>query len=297
MTDEAVQWQPLNIRDTAAAADYRALAEGVPEWLEGSIWRWAMDRAAEDYHGVYYKAERVLRISLPKQGTHSNPFADYWASASHDARLTLVDFFLRNLQEHYDDAHLPGSEAVDVEQIEAIAYRLEHILTEGGSVWGVQYSPFWGLAKRVNDTTQALVDLASSPSTDAARRVTSAWSACYRHKPDYDKAYRDAVLAVEAIALPIVLPKASRGTLGTVVAHIRDTVDQWSVGELNADEQASGETLLAMLRSLWHNQERHAQPDGSIRDVTQSEAEAALPIAVMLVHWFSSGLIRRTRHR
>ncbi len=50
-----------------------------------------------------------------------------------------------------------------------------------------------------------------------------------------------------------------------------------------------------MLRTLWHNQERHAQPDGSVVDVPRAEAEAAVSLAVVLVHWFASGAVRRVR--
>jgi hypothetical protein len=101
------------------------------------------------------------------------------------------------------------------------------------------------------------------------------------------------VLAVEAIVLPVAIPNNKRGTLGTAVAHIADTVDRWTVGGLDADQQASGATMLAMLRTVWHNQERHARADGTIRDVSQTEAETAVLLAVTLVHWFGSGLVKR----
>lgn len=135
-------------------------------------------------------------------------------------------------------------------------------LQEGGSVWRLAIEPYGSLVRRANETTQALVDLASSPATDAARKIASAWSACYRQPPDYDRAYRDAVLAVEAVALMLVVPNNTRGTLGTVVSHITDTVEQWTVAGLDAPQQASGITLLAMLRTLWHSQQRHARVTG-----------------------------------
>jgi hypothetical protein len=49
--------------------------------------------------------------------------------------------------------------------------------------------------------------------------------------------------------------------------------------------------LVSMLQLLWHNQERHAQPDGTIVDVTQDEAETAVTLATTLVHWLTSGLV------
>lgn len=107
--------------------------------------------------------------------------------------------------------------------------------------------------------------------------------------PDYDRAYRDAVLAVEAVVLPVAIPNNKRGSLGSAVAHIADTVDRWTVGGLDADQQASGVTMLAMLRTVWHSQERHAQADGTIREVSKTEAEAAVSLSVTIVHGSAQG--------
>ena len=77
------------------------------------------------------------------------------------------------------------------------------MLIDGGSLWTTTFEPHWGLVRRVNETTQAHVDLASSAGTDAARKIAAAWNACYRHDPNYDLAYRDAVLTVEAVTIPV----------------------------------------------------------------------------------------------
>ncbi len=286
-------WRPLNIRDTPAAPEYEALAEGIPAWLERSLWRWAMDRAVRT-PDLHYKAERLLKIKMPEQQAHKSIFDIYWVSVGDAERLALIDFFLRDLQDVFEEAKRDARNRELLRDFVAPVSRLSAILVEGGSIWTTAFEPFWGLIRRVNETTQALVDLASSPATDAARKIASAWNACYRHDPDYDRAYRDAVLAVEAIGLPVVVPYNQRGTLGSVVSHIADTHERWTVGGLDADQQASGATLLAMLRTLWHNQQRHAQPDGTILDVSQSEAECAVALAVILVQWFGSGLAKRS---
>lgn len=294
MTEEdARPWQPLFVRDTPEALAYQGLVEGIPAHLERSLWRWAMDRGVRDA-GLRYKAERLLRISVPEDGQNRNPFAAYWDSVGEADRLALIDFFLRDLQDAFDNDKRAGmpTESFTVHVVSAI--RLDQMLTEGGSVWKTTFDPFWGLTRRVNETTQALVDLASSPATDAARKIAAAWSACYRHEPDYDGAYRNAVLAVEAVALPVIVPNDKRGTLGNVVGHLNDAYPRWTVGGLDDERQASGATLLTMLRTLWHNQQRHAQPDGTVRDVGRTEAETAVALAVTLVHWFASGLVKRT---
>lgn len=287
--EDALEWQPLGIRDTPAVEQFSALTEGLPLWLERSIWRWAMDRAVR-VPNLHYKAERMLRVQIP-QTQHS--FDSYWASSNDGQRLALVDFFLRDLQDAYENDRRAGHHMDDVREHLRAAVLLKRLFAEGGSAWTTMLEPFWGLTRRQNEATSALVEQASSPATDAARKISAAWSACYRHQPDYDGAYRDAVLAVEAVALPAVVPNDAVGTLGKVVSHLSNTHERWTVGGLDATQQGSGATLLAMLRTLWHNQERHARPDGTIVDVSQEEAEAAVALAVTVVQLFASGLVQR----
>jgi len=59
------------------------------------------------------------------------------------------------------------------------------------------------------------------------------------------------------------------------------------------ERQASGETLAATIRTLWHGQQRHARSDGTVVDVSLEEAETAVGPAVCLVQWFTSGLVVR----
>lgn len=288
--EERPVWRPLGVRDTPSAHEYDALIEGVPAWLERSLWRWAMDRGVRTPN-LNHTAERWLRVTIPRR-ERENPFATYWDAASEDDRLALLDFFLHDLEKTGTEVYRNGDPET-AGGIVRTAEELDKMLTEGGSVWRVSYEPYWCLQRRVNESAQALVDLVSSPDTDAARKIASAWNALYRQSPDYDRAYRYAVLAVESVAIPKTVRQNKRATLGRVADHIRDTVDRWTVGDLDAEEQTSGETLHAMLRTLWHNQERHAQQDGTIVDVTRDEAEAAVSLAVVLVHWFASGAVRR----
>jgi hypothetical protein len=62
----------------------------------------------------------------------------------------------------------------------------------------------------------------------------------------------------------------------------------------HAAESASGDTLLLMLGTLRQNQERHARRDGTIANVARDETEAAVSLAVTLVHWFTSGLVTKS---
>lgn len=170
---------------------------------------------------------------------------------------------------------------------------LDRILTDGGSLWRFETDPHWCLVRRVSEAAEQQYQQSTSNASDAADRLKTAWTACYRQNPNYDEAYRNAILAVEAVVLPETIPKDTVGTLGKAIRHMRDTASRWSIGGLGTDALSSGEVLLSMLELLWTNQQRHAKGDGTISSVCREEAEAAVGVAVTLVQWFSAGIVTK----
>lgn len=296
-------WRPLFIRESGESSDFDVLHDGIPRWLEGSLWRWLMNQAADGGQPLISRLERRLHIELatnsdrPLGQQHTAPNAlieRHWNATDADGRLTLIDAVLSDMQKRGSAAIDDDDDGLAARLVDA-AQQLHTILTEGGSLWGAHVGPpVWCLVRRVNDATAELVKAVVAPRTDAARKIESAWVACYRRDPDYDSAYRAAVLAVEAVAIPLALPDATKATLGTVIAHVRDSLSRWSVGNLDTPDIASGEALLAMLKTLWQNQERHARGDGTIVDVSRGEAQAAVSLAVTLVHWFVADLVTKS---
>jgi hypothetical protein len=81
----------------------------------------------------------------------------------------LQDVFNETRDQHFTS---PVERRDVLLSIERVALVLEQLLVEGGSVWAVSLTgPHWGLVRRVNETTRALIDRASSPATDAARKI------------------------------------------------------------------------------------------------------------------------------
>ena len=104
--------------------------------------------------------------------------------------------------------------------------RLERLLTDGGAAWRATPDGL-GLERRVDTVAAAAVATAAHTATaagqdPAAEHLRAAWAAAYGVGPDPDRAYDEAVLAVEAVACPLVCPANPRRTLGTVVADLRD---------------------------------------------------------------------------
>ena len=69
-------------------------------------------------------------------------------------------------------------------------------------------------------------------------------------------------------------------------------LDSRTVADLDDKEQASGETLLAMLRTGRQNHQRHVLEGGAAPEpATPEEAEAVLFLAVTIVQWFQRGYV------
>lgn len=69
VTDEnRAVWRRLGVRDAPTAHDYDALVEGVPAWLERSLWRWAMDpgvRISSLHHEAKRRRHRPPSLEIP----------------------------------------------------------------------------------------------------------------------------------------------------------------------------------------------------------------------------------------
>jgi hypothetical protein len=293
MSGSTADWRPLHLResDEVTDDDYPVLVDGVPDWLEASLAGWVESRARDGGASLGLKAERLLRLEWIS-GYGAETLTQLW---DHEPQhqLTVIDFILHDLGEQYESRGEDGAARRRL-QIETVLGSLSTMLTEGGSLWRVTTEPHWGLVRRVTEAGEQQLASVVDSGSDASKRLSAAWKACYGQNPNYDDAYRNAVLAVEAAVLPETIPNDASGTLGKALAHIRQTVSEWSVGGLGDDKLGSGEVLVSMLALLWTNQQRHASASGQIRGVGRAEAQTAVGLAVTLVQWFTSGLVEQT---
>jgi len=289
-------WNPLSARKKNKTANVTAvLVDGVPSWLAQSIYTWllALEKELGDRLENGQVIARMLRqpirtnSNLGTFGLLDYPVGEFWRTAEPDLQLDIIDALLT----------LGGgvliqtpAQSVFGPVREPAAKELEHILSTGGSMWRSNLAEPFGLARRVDEAMEATVTSLSQSGLDAGAAIGTAWMCCYRRNPNYDEAYRHLVLAVEAALLPITIPRDSVGTLGKAINHIKATKEKWSVGGLDN----GGTVLIEALDTIWKNQERHAQPDGSIRGVTAAETEAALYTAVTIVSWRNANLITKT---
>ncbi|WP_204003767.1 hypothetical protein [Virgisporangium aurantiacum] len=173
---------------------------------------------------------------------------------------------------------------------------LEQLLANANSAWRVNAS-WTGLERRIDATvTAAVAEAVRSADAEAAGYLAAAWDAAYGRHPDPDKAYSEAVKAVEAVACALVLPANGNATLGTVRTHLRDASTKWEFALPARDGTAGSVTpVVEMLTAIWEGQRSRHAGTASSRRQTQAEAEAAVHLAATLVQWLTAGVLcRRT---
>jgi nitrous oxide reductase accessory protein NosL len=126
-----------------------------------------------------------------------------------------------------------------------------------------------------------------SGSHSAGTILSEAWHAAFGRNPDAEEAYEKAIKAVEEAGAHVVAPSNKKSTLGTMIRDMKAQVD-WKLDLPTPD----ADVPIKMAEALWVGQESRHGGNG-YRKPTQTEAEAAVLLAVPLVQWFSSGAIAR----
>jgi hypothetical protein len=275
-------WRPLSQR-VAGTLDDEPLIENVPEWLYDQLQTW-LYQALEDDRGPAkvirpgqesYNTQQIkLRLRISTQP---------WLIPAHDpAFIDALDATVRWAD--FPRSPRPGQVLPD---------SLEEILSTANSVWRINIEER-RLERRIDPTvTEAVTTARRNANAEAAEHLQVAWSAAYGPHPDPDKAYDEAVLAVEALACPLVCPKNPRRSLGTVIADLKSQAAQWAlvIGD-SSGQPATPDRFIGMLEILWLGQSRHAGSPNSRRQ-TQAEGEAAVHLAATVVQWLTAGALTR----
>ncbi|MFW3473477.1 hypothetical protein ACN24M_19625 [Streptomyces microflavus] len=268
-------WKPLSVRRGVRAQD--TLAEGIPARLEPALEYWAQgvfgyrDRTGTSEQLIIMTA---LAASSPirTRGRAVEMMHELLATCqgNPDAYLDAIDYLLSTPR---------GG---------ARAGELERALALGGSAWMVG-SDGDALQRRVDATAQASFESARTPSDTASEELRVAWSKAFSREADPSDAWDHAIKAVEAILIPLVVPKQDKPQLGHVVGSLKSQSSRWKFILPGAALGHSVDPLVAMLDSLWPNPDRHAT--GTHREPTLKEAQAAVHLAVSLVQWARSGAL------
>ncbi len=267
-----------------ANPDLEGPHDGVPEWLDNSLWHWIeahlthqSSRTGRSVNvTLIHAVERNARINLGQTD-------DEWELLEELRHKTKQsgDLFLDIIQAILDEADYNYAQNV------ARAAELDKILLKGGSLWSTPYdeeNKTAGLVRRVDPTMQAAADEIVQASDNAAQLLSKAWSAAYGRNPNPSHAYRGAVSAIEAALWTIISPNNNRATLGTMIGELKTRPETWETAIIPKNTNGGVQALTAMLELVWNGQtDRH----GTATPVTPSSeaAEAAVSFAVTVIQW------------
>lgn len=263
------RWQPLSVRrglrQPAKPADVPdVLRYPLRHWLEGAMGY----RARLNVDLVHRVAMRVGVTLLPSV---------YQSAGGQLLDATFAD----------DDVLLDVLDAVLKETAGRAAPGLRELLELGGSTWTVS-ADGTELQQRVPPTYADAAEAAMTPADQASGELREAWAKVYGRDPDPSDAWDHAIKAVEAVIVPIVVPKKAKATLGDVLGELKANPGGFGF-VLNSSSQTVGpvETVEAMLRMIWPNPDRHG--GAATRAPTLAEAETVVQVALTVVQWCRSG--------
>ncbi|MDX2547563.1 hypothetical protein ACOT81_38870 [Streptomyces sp. WI04-05B] len=259
--------------------------------------------AAKAAHAARGQSEDVLKpfmLHLPVVPLPTHPCVAFLAEGTSATILwDLVDELLRRLCTEPD----PAKPAWVVgftkghRQTKKITESLGRLLAESLSVYEIAPDRR-GLRRRVEATLAAAVSgaagAAESAGYSAARQhLEKSRGRLFGLHPDPSGAYDEVVRAVEAVACPLFLPNAQTPTLGTVLAHLRQSSTYEFVVPGKHGAPGSVDAVVAMMAAVWEgHSDRHAGGPGNV-PVSREAAEAALTCASALVTLLSRGAVYR----
>lgn len=179
------------------------------------------------------------------------------------------------------------------------AAELETLLREGYSIWRVSDNGE-SLERRQDETVTAAAHQAAEVAESvgrpaAARHLREAWHKVYGLHPQPSEAFGEAILAVEAIAVPAIVPAQASATLGNVYGQLsrQGHLYELTIHSKETGDKASVEPVTHLIGLLWHGHTDRHEGNVAAIPITQDAAEIAVHAAATLIQWFAMGAVRR----
>lgn len=267
--------------------------EGVPEHMKQSLLDWITPVFYRQWRGgSSIQWNYSFRYDLLQRGERQLRFTSEIVRGADRAYESLSK--LRAFLADNDRAFL---DLVDfllwVEDVDVNVSELSTLLTQAGSTYQVsETSGGPRLERRVEQHLEMVARREMARGGEAAELLEHAWSSTFGINPNPSHGYRTAVRAVEASAIPLVLPNDNSATLGKVIGHLVATRDRWKfVLPERRDAQPSVQTLIDNMGALWTSHYDRHVTQGVPLHIEQVQADAALPLAALLVQWLRSGAL------
>ena len=266
--------------DAEAREEFVALREGIPEGLHPSLLNWSSVAFTEKLPGR--KRVNQTRLEHAERLTNRTILSGIYRTG-----LSELDRALSS----DDELHLDVIDIALGWVGDDAANLLQRFLRESRSTYCVATD---GDGNRVLQHRQPkemseLFDSEANQPGRAAKHLRTAWSKCFGLNPDTKGACIEAVSAIEVAAKPVISPKNSRTTLGTLCRDIESAPDKW---ETDTEARSSVKTVLSMMQMVWNEGHYRHGDESAPLEVSQEAAEMTVQTAVLLVTWFRSGRIR-----
>ena len=258
--------------------------EGVPghlviplmHWLAGTL---RLGSPIEDYDALYRIMNR-LRIPPNPAPDGRNPLwgsITRWIDEDHPRLIAVIDAVM-------------AIQGTDYRQI----HELDRILSAGSSIYTATEN---GIEERVDPVAKQAVVAAIQAQDHASAELAEAWAKAYGRQEDASDAWDHAIKAVEALLVPLVFPNPGTGRIGQAIGQLDQPGSRWGT-RLQFNQTSppknppftSIEVLVGMLRLIWPNPDRHANPNHR-RTPSIEEARAVVQLAVTIVQWVREGQI------
>lgn len=274
-------WQPLSQR--ARNAELDGPYEGIPEHLGHALVNWynfAIGRSGGRTFHESAARELAIRFRLPASiGMAAYKMADaLLAKGMEDDEffLDLLDATLFVLGDN-NSSHI-----------------LQAHLDAGASAWKVA-DDHRSLIRVVTSEMQATYGQATAVVDSAAAELKEAWAKAFGRIGDPSDAWDHAIKAVENVLIPAMMPNNRNATLSNVVGELGgQNGPQWKLVLPGNNQDHDVSHLVAMLRLMWPNHDRHGGT-APMRIPSEQEARAVVTLAATIVQWHREGWIVQKR--
>jgi hypothetical protein len=291
------RWRRLTDRLAGKTEPEPLWAEGVPDYLDVPISDWLYE-VLRTYNVTLPVA---VRLKLPSKILRSHDpnaeLASFDDRTNPMLRLEIIDATLGCVQQALQGTNPGGAVWLLHQTATSYARQLDGILREGDSAFTVSEDGSM-LERRIDETLHATynkaVDAGASKTETAADHLRTAFTEAYGIKPDPSAAYSRAIKAVEAVANPLFLLNNPEPTLGKVRSHLEQGRHKYEMVIADKTGAPAGiDAVVTMISLLWHGQRDRHEGGPTSAPVTQEAGETAVHTAAILVHWISSGSIRK----
>ncbi|MET9090953.1 hypothetical protein ABZX72_02570 [Streptomyces cyaneofuscatus] len=260
-----------------------ALHEGVPDHLLRPLQQWVYQMAERSNRYIGKTMCLRLRLTVPAKTNASWRLSQQEGIELLDAVDEILAFLIEmDVRDHYE-VHALGNLLDDA----GSAYRV----TDDNS--GLELRVSTGVSEAMRQTIADATALTSTGS--ASDHLTTAWRAAYGLHPDPERAYSEAIKAVECAAHAVIQPNHKRATLGTMLGELKGPArPKFTTVLTTTDTKDPIAPVEELVRALWDGQtSRHGKQTPTAPETLEA-ARASVHLAATLVQWFSSGAVVRT---